>query len=210
SKYPKFKFNAGMYIREYSDYYIDDDINPIEYTSIRGVANNSAKIQSHAPMNYIYVTQKFLDILPTEIKSQFIALTDEEKKKFSDKIRGKYIYKVKYNDLFDEKKMDEIEEKLLDVKERIEKEVDSLNIGDISFESVTKKLSFKDLSLKGINKRLEGGVLCADIRGFTKLFHLDDQNLDDLSDVMDRVYFIMGTVTNDNGGTRVQYQGDRI
>src|SRR5699024_1779623 len=55
SKYPKFNVNAGMDVGEYSDYYIDDDINPIEYTSIGGVANNSAKIQSHAPMNYIYV-----------------------------------------------------------------------------------------------------------------------------------------------------------
>src|SRR5699024_7730054 len=66
------------------------------------------------------------------------------------------------------------------------------------------------LSLKGKNKRIEGGVLCADIRGFTKLFHLNDQNLKDLSEVMEEIYNIKGEVINDNDGTKVQYQGDRI
>lgn len=207
SSYTGFSVHAGMDYGEYYDYFIDED----EYTSIGGVANNSAKIQSYAPKNYIYVTQKFIDELPSDYKGKFIELTEEEKEEFNEKIKSKHFYKVHYKDIFSEERMNEIEDGLNDVKERVEKESNSLYLKDIDFEACTKQLSFEGLSLKGKNKRIEEGcVICADIRGFTKLFNINDQNLDDLEEVMEKIYEIMNNVTDDTEGTKVQYQGDRI
>lgn len=207
SSYTKFNVHAGMDYGEYYDYLISEE----EYTTIGGVANNSAKIQTYAPKNYIYITQKLLDELPSDFQDKFDELSEDEKEEFNEKIRSKRFYKVHYKDVFDEKRMIEIEDSLSDVKKRVEEEANGLNIKDITFESCTKQLSFEDLSLKGVNKRIdEGCVICADIRGFTKLFHIDDQNLDDLEEVMEKIYDIMDNTINDTKGTKVQYQGDRI
>ncbi|MBV1821218.1 adenylate/guanylate cyclase domain-containing protein, partial [Bacteroidales bacterium MSK.15.36] len=211
SKYPKFSIHAGIDYGDYFEYDIDDGVNESEFTTIGRVANNSAKIQSYAPKNYIYITKKFYEKLDNEFQEVFVELTEDEKKEFNDKIRSKIFYKAHYNEIFDKDKMVEIEEGLSDVKERVEKESNDFNILDIKFESCTKKISFEGLSLKGRNKKLENaGVICADIRGFTKLFYENDKNLDDLSEVMEDIYHIMGVAVLDSGGTKVQYQGDRI
>ena len=155
--------------------------------------------------------EKFIKKLPSELSNKFIELTDDEKDKLSGKLKSSKIYKVKYSDLFDSKKMSEIKDELNEVKDRVTEEANGLNLGDISFEGVYKRLSFDKLSLKGMNKRIdEAYVLCADIRGFTKLFNNSDSNLDNLKDVMESIYEIMGSVTNDTNATKVQYQGDRI
>lgn len=211
SKYRKFSIHAGIDYGDYFEYDIEDGINESEFTTIGRVANNAAKIQSYAPKNYIYITKKFYEKLDSDIQEVFVELTEEEKKKFNDKIRSKIFYKAHYNEIFDEDKMKEIEEGLSDVKERVERESRNLNISDIKFESCTKQISFEGLSLKGRNKRLENaGVICADIRGFTKLFYENEKNLDDLVEVMENIYSIMGTVVLNTEGTKVQYQGDRI
>lgn len=211
ASYPKFSVHAGMDYGKYIDYYISDSISEEEYTTIGGVANISAKIQSHAPKNHIYITQKLLNELPSSLATKFIELTDEEKSNFSEKIRTKKIYKAHYKDIFDNEIMEEIEKDLDDVKERVEEESKSLNLSDITFESCIKQLSFDGLSLKSKNKRIEeAGVICADIREFTKLFFINDQNLDELKSVMEKIYEIMGNVVSDTEGTKVQYQGDRI
>lgn len=208
SKYTNFKIHGGIDFGSYYDY---DIVNGDEYTSIGSVANNSAKVQSFAPKDYVYAMGKFVDKLPTSLKSKFIRLNDEEIDKLHGKIKSEVIYKAKYIDIFDESKLSEIKTKLEDIKKRVEDESKSMNLKDISFEDVNKQLSFERLSLKGINKKIEDGyVLCADIRGFTKLFNNNDNNLDDLKDVMEEIYKIMGNVTNDSKGTKVQYQGDRI
>lgn len=210
-QYPKFSVNAGMDCGDYFEYDIEDGINESEFTTIGRVANNSAKIQSYAPKNYIYITGKFYEKLDSSFQEKFVELTEEEKENFNDKIRSKKFYKAHYNQIFSESKMQELEEGLSDVKERVEKESSDLNISDIKFESCTKQICFEGLSLKGRNKRLEdAGVLCADIRGFTKLFYENDQNLEDLISVMEVVYSIMGSIILDTEGTKVQYQGDRI
>ena len=211
SKYTKFKIHGGIDFGSYYDYNIVDAVNGDEYTSIGSVANNSAKVQSFAPKDYVYAMGKFVDKLPTSLKSKFIRLSDEEVDELYGKIKSKVIYKAKYNDIFDESRLSEIEANLDDVKKRVEDESKSINLKDISFEGVNKQLSFDRLSLKGTNKKIEDGyVLCADIRGFTKLFNNNDNNLDNLKDVMEDMYIIMGDVTNDSKGTKVQYQGDRI
>lgn len=211
SSYSNFSVHAGMDYGEYFEYDIKDDINESEFTTIGRVANNSAKIQFYAPKNYIYITKKLYEELEEDLQESFIELIEEEKKEFSEKIRSKRFYKAHYKDIFDDKKMEEIGNGLSDVKERVEKESRDFNILDIKFESCNKQLSFDGLSLKGRNKRIENaGVICADIRGFTKLFYENDQNLDDLVEVMSRIYSIMRNAVFGTEGTKVQYQGDRI
>lgn len=211
SLYPKFNIHAGMDMGEYFEYNIADPNNESEFTTIGRVANNSAKIQSYAPKDYVYITKKFYEELDSDYKEKFIELTDKEKEEFNDKIRSRTFYKAHYKSIFDDEKMKEIEEGLSDVKDRVENESKDMNILDIIFESCVTQLSFDGLSLKGKNKRIENaGVICADIRGFTKLFYESDQNLDDLVDVMSEIYSIMGDVVSKTLGTKVQYQGDRI
>lgn len=207
SLYTKFKINAGVDYGEYYDYEIEDG----DITSIGSVANLSAKIQSYAPQNFIYATKKFVDKVSKENKKKFIKLTDEEKSEFISKVRVENIYKIKYIDMFEDETLEKLSDSLEDVKIKVEDESKKVNLKDIIFESVKKKLSFDNLSLSRKNKNIEEcAVICADIRGFTKLFAANDSNLDDLNYVMKEIYLKMGEVVNEFEGTKVQYQGDRL
>ncbi|URZ01948.1 adenylate/guanylate cyclase domain-containing protein [Clostridium felsineum] len=210
SQYESFEVHGGADYGDYYDYEIEEEENN-ELTSIGSVANISAKIQTYAKKDYIYVTKKFVDNLDEEIKSKFIELTEDEKKQFSSKIKVQKIYKAKYSSIFEEDRLEEIRNSLDDIKTRVNEEANKLNLSEITFEGVNKKLSFSDLSLGGKNKKIEScGVLCADIRKFTKLFNANDANLDNLKDVMKEIYSIMGETMITYNGTKVQYQGDRI
>lgn len=207
SQYTKFSVHAGV---DYGDYY-DYEIEDTEITSIGSVANISAKIQSYAPKNYIYATKKFIDKLNNPISDKFVRLDDYEYKELYSKVKIKNIYEIKYLDIFDDDRNNELFNDLEDIKNIVKDETKKINLKDIKFEEVTKKISFDNLSLRGKNKSIvEAAIICADIRGFTKLFTVSDSNLDDLKDVMEKIYSIMGLVVEDFNGTLVQYQGDRL
>lgn len=207
SQYPKFSVHAGVDYGEYYDYEIEER----EITSIGSVANISAKIQSYASKNYLYATKKFIEKLDDSISDKFVRLDDTEYKDLYDRVKIKNIYEVKYSDVFDNDKNQELLNNLKDVKEKVEDETKKINLKDIKFEDVVKKLSFDNLSLRGKNKKiLDTAIICADIRGFTKLFTVSDSNLDDLKEVMQEIYSIMGSVVEEFNGTLVQYQGDRL
>lgn len=208
--YPDFKVHAGVDYGDFIEYEIEDNINECEFTTVGAVANNSAKIQSYANQNYIYILDRFHNELPSTLKEKFVELSDDEKKNIKGKIQNSKIYKAYYNNIFDSEVMEKLVEELEEVKTKVEDESKKLNIREISFEDVKVKLDFSGLSLSGKNKKFTGGVLCADIRGFTKLFNKSDNNLQDLFDVMKEIYSIMGQTVNDNDGIKVQYQGDRI
>ncbi|MCJ8343693.1 MAG: adenylate/guanylate cyclase domain-containing protein [Cetobacterium sp.] len=207
SQYAKFSINAGVDFGDYYDYEIEDD----KITSIGSVANISAKIQSYAKKNYLYATKKFIEKLDNSISDKFIRLDDIEYSELYDKVKIKNIYEIKYLDIFDEDKNESLLNNLEYIKDKVEDETKKINLKDIKFEDVVKKLSFDNLSLRGTNKRISDvAILCADIRGFTKLFTVSDSNLDDLKDVMKEIYSIMGSVVESFNGTLVQYQGDRL
>lgn len=207
SQYTKFKVHGGI---DYGDYY-DYEINETDITSIGSVANLSAKIQSYASKNHLYASKKFIDKLDEEIKEKFILLSREDNEELYGKIKSNEIYDALYSNIFTDSKLDEIEKSLNEVKEKVIEESRKINLKDITFEGVSKRLSFENLSLISKNKKIEECiVICADIRGFTKLFNLSDSNLDALKDVMEEIYSLMGEVVNDFNGTLVQYQGDRL
>lgn len=207
SQYTNFVVHAGVDYGEYYDYEIEDD----KITSIGSVANVSAKIQSYATKNNIYATKKFIEKLDDEFAQKFNRLDDTENSELYTKVKIKNIYEIQYLDIFEEEKNIEILNSLKNVRSRVEEETRDINLKDITFEDVTKKLSFENLSLKGKNKRIDNGaIICADIRGFTKLFTVSGSNLDDLKDIMSEIYSIMGEAVDDYNGTLIQYQGDRL
>lgn len=207
--YPDFKIHAGMDYGEYAWYKIEDNVTEDESTTIGGVANNAAKIQSFAYKDYIYIMDKLYRELPQEFKDKFTELDESRMEVIKGKIKNSKVYEAKYNQIFDDSVMNDIDKKLEDVKKRVEEEANKLNISEIDFSDAKVKVDFSKLSINN-NKKLSGGILCADIRGFTKLFNKNDSNLDDLCDVMQELYSVMGDSVNEEEGIKVQYQGDRI
>lgn len=207
--YPNFNVHAGMDYGEYVWYEIVDGVNNNENTTIGGVANNAAKVQTFADKDYIYIVDKLYNKLTQSMKFKFSELDESEMEEINGKIRDSKIYKAKYNQIFDDAVMKEIEEKLEQVKEKVNEEANKLNISEIDFSDAKVKVDFSKLSINN-NKKLDGGILCADIRGFTKLFNKNDSNLDDLCYVMEELYNVMGQAVNEEYGVKVQYQGDRI
>jgi class 3 adenylate cyclase len=207
--YSNFEVNAGMDYGEYAWYEIEDEVYENEDTTIGGVANNAAKIQTFAYKDYIYIMDKFYKNLPEGIKEKFTEIDESRMEKIKGKIKDSKVYEAKYNQIFSDEIMADIDAELENVKKRTEEEANKLNISEITFSDVKVKVDFSKLSINN-NKRLYGGILCADIRGFTKLFNKNDSNLDDLCDVMQELYSIMGAAINEEDGVKVQYQGDRI
>lgn len=207
--YPDFTVHSGMDYGEYAWYEIQDGVSTDENTTIGGVANNAAKIQTFADKDYIYIMDKLYRQLPQELKDKFNEIDESKLEEINQKIKDSKVYKARYNSIFDNDTTAEIDTKLKDVKNRVEEEADKLNISEISFSDAKVKVDFSKLSINN-NKKLNGGILCADIRGFTKLFNKNDSNLDDLCDIMQELYSIMGNAINEEDGVKVQYQGDRV
>ncbi|SHK18777.1 adenylate/guanylate cyclase domain-containing protein [Desulforamulus aeronauticus] len=207
--YPDFNVHAGMDYGEYIEYEIDDTVNESEFTSIGAVANNAAKIQSFSPCNYVYILDRYYNELPPDLRESFSELTNDEVEELKPKLKSSKVYKAKYNHILTEKEFEEISKDLEDIKTAVNEEANKLDISEMSFEEVNTKLDFSRLSRK-VNKKTTAGVLCADIRGFTKLFNKSDSNLEDLSYIMQQIYDTMGETVNEQFGTKVQYQGDRV
>lgn len=205
--YINFNIHAGMDYGNYFWYEIEGADN--EKTTIGAVANNAAKIQTYADKNYIFIMDKLYNKLPNDIKEKFIEIDDKKKEDLNGKIKNSKIYEAKYDEIFDQETMNSIRERLKPVRDRVDEEANKLNITEISFTDAINKLNFKKLSINN-NKKLDGGVLCADIRGFTKLFNKSDSNLEDLCDIIKKIYSIMGETIEQEDGIKVQYQGDRI
>ncbi|MDD2496794.1 MAG: adenylate/guanylate cyclase domain-containing protein [Desulfitobacteriaceae bacterium] len=207
--YSDFKVHAGMDYGEYTEYEIDDKVNDPEFTTIGAVANNAAKIQSFAPCNYIYILDRYYKKLSSDIKECFTELSEDEMEELKSKLKNSKVYKAKYTAIYTKDEMEEISFDLEDIKTAVNEEANKLNISEMSFEEVNIKLDFSRLSRK-VNKKMTAGVICADIRGFTKLFNKSDSNLEDLAYVMQELYDTMGNKVNEQSGTKVQYQGDRV
>ncbi|MHB9094587.1 MAG: adenylate/guanylate cyclase domain-containing protein [Eubacteriales bacterium] len=207
--YPDFKVHAGMDYGEYIEYEITDGVNDPEYTTIGAVANNAAKIQSYAPRNNVYILDRYYKELPSDIKDTFTELSEDEMEELKPKLKNSKVYKAKYTAVLTEEEIEEISDDLEDIKTAVEEEANKLNISEMSFEEATTQLDFSRLSRK-VNKKTTAGVLCADIQGFTKLFNKSDSNLEYLAYIMQELYATMGEKVNEQSGTKVQYQGDRV
>ncbi len=204
SSYTKFKFQAGV---DYGEFYKHDIDDLDEFTTIGPVANVSAKITNFAGNKTIYITDEARKKLPKDEKEHFKLLDEDKLKEIQEKLKGNpSIYSAAYTDLTVSEKVTKLMDSL---KEECNKTANSLNLSDMTFEDATSKINFSRLSRKK-NKQITAGILYGDLRGFTKLFNVSGNNLDNLSLVLKEVYKEFDAAIEEKDGVRVQFQGDRI
>lgn len=205
SQYSKFAAHGGADYGEFYKYDIDD---LDEFTTIGGVANIAAKIASAAPKQYIYITHDLYVQLSSELKDCFSLLDEQDLREIQERLKGNpNIYQAKYSDLFSDDS--EIEQLVEDAKKECNNVANNMNLSDMQFENANAKINFSILSRKK-SKHISAGVLYADIRGFTKLFNVSENNLDSLAIVLQDIYKELNQAVTEHDGVRVQFQGDRI
>lgn len=204
SSYTKFKFQAGA---DYDEFYKHDIDGMDEFTTIGTVANVAAKLTSFAGNKAIYITDNAGKKLPKDEKGHFTLLDEDELKEVQEKLKGNpLIYSATYTDLTVSEKVTKLMESL---KDECDKTANSLNLVDMTFEDAKSKINFSRLSRKK-NKQITAGILYGDLRGFTKLFNVSGNNLDNLALVLKEVYKEFDAAVTEKDGVRVQFQGDRI
>ncbi|MCK9314001.1 MAG: adenylate/guanylate cyclase domain-containing protein, partial [Methanocorpusculum sp.] len=205
SLYTKFTANGGA---DYGDFYKYEIVDMNEFTTIGGVANIAAKLAAAAQKKYLYVTDSLYNLITTDLKDDFELLDEQELKEIQERLKGNpRVYRGLYSDLFND---DEDMEQLLDeVSAECNNIANSFNLSDMQVEKAYAKIAFSNLSRKK-SKQISAGILYADIRGFTKLFNVSGNNLDDLALVLKDIYDDLNQASAEYGGVRVQFQGDRI
>lgn len=202
--YNAFKVQAGL---DYGEFYKYDIEGLDEFTTIGAVANIAAKLTGVSPAKEIYITDDAREKLAEEDKKVFKRIDEPKEKEIQERLKGSpMIYCSKYTAL---NKRDDVTVFLEKIREEYKELANSVNLSEIEFEDARTKIDFKQLSLKK-NKQITAGILFADIRGFTKLFNVSGNNLDDLKTVLAPLYEEMNTAVEDHDGIRVQFQGDRI
>ncbi|MBR3463209.1 MAG: hypothetical protein IKH20_11085 [Clostridiales bacterium] len=169
-----------------------------EITSIGYVANLAAKIQSRCDNNELCISQTLYDLLSREKQLKFKMIPDSKLRKYNQSC----YYAIR---------LSEVSSAVLfsnAIKESISDRANSINLGDIEFSDVRKKLDYSNLSTKQC-KRLEGIPVFADVRGFTEKFNEDDSNLEEMTYRTQSILSTLYDVSTNFGGVHVQFQGDR-
>ncbi len=202
--YTSFKVQAGL---DYGEFYKYDIEGLDEFTTIGAVANIAAKLTSFSLAKEIYITDDARKKLAEADQELFKRIDESKEKEIQERLKGSpMIYYAKYTVL---NKRNEVSDFLEAVGEEYKELANSVNLSEITFEDARTKIDFNQLSLKK-NKQITAGILFADIRGFTKLFNVSGNNLDDLKTVLAPLYEKMNTAVENHDGVRVQFQGDRI
>ncbi|WP_019554496.1 adenylate/guanylate cyclase domain-containing protein [Propionispira raffinosivorans] len=202
--YTRFKVQAGL---DYGEFYKYDIEGLDEFTTIGAVANVAAKLTSFSLAKEIYITDGAREQLAVEDKKMFESVDESKAKEIQECLKGSpSIYYSKYMLL---NKRDEVTSFLETIREEYKALANSVNLSEIEFEDARTKIDFKQLSLKK-NKQITAGILFADIRGFTKLFNVSGNNLDNLKLILVHLYKKMNSAVEKHDGVRVQFQGDRI
>lgn len=204
SQYTKFKLRAGLDCGEFYKY----EITAMdEFTTIGGVANIAAKLTGYAGNKKIYLTYDARQKLPKEERDKFGLLDSDELAEIQARLKGNpVIYSAEYTSL---SKSDKVIKLMETLEEECDEVANQINLSEMKFEDSRSKIDFGRLS-RTKNKQIEAGIFYADIRGFTKLFNVSGNNLDNLSVVLEKIYEEMNEATNGQDGVRVQFQGDRI
>lgn len=155
-------------------------------------ANQAAKIDKGLA-NTITLTKTLRNLLPENVSKLIYASRD---KKSMEEIFNIYEIDWNYDKSF----------------ERMEKDRDAITLDDIDVSGVSTKVDLDNLSIKN-NKKLDAVTFYADISGFTRLIK-KEQDEDTIKELI-KVFHVIRkemreVVVTDFGGTRIQYQGDRI
>lgn len=169
-----------------------------EITSIGYVANLAAKIQSRSDNNELCISQSLYDSLPSYEQYKFKRIPDSTLKKYKQNC----YYSISLS------AVSTVVQFPNSFKESIYDRANSINLTDIEFSEVRKKLDFSYLSTKQC-KRLNGIPVFADVRGFTEQFKDDDSNLEEMTNKTKSILSALYSISTNYGGVHVQFQGDR-
>ncbi len=206
-----YRIGSGMDYGDYTEFEFSDKESEIEeLTTIGSPANRAAKLQTNTEDGRLSVSKEVYDLLPDDCSDLFLENEDLSllvKKKYAD-LR---VYSCSLRELHeffadeDSRYSDSISEMEDWAFERAQK----TNLGDIQENGVRKLLDFNDLSLRNC-KTLDGIMLFADIRGFTKKFDPDGSNLPEMKQATQIILSQMNKCVHADDGVHVQFQGDRI
>ena len=204
SQYEKFKVSAGADYGEFYDHNVKDE----EEITIGQPANRAAKIQPFARAGTIFIMEDLYKELDEEHKDCFSLLEEDEAEEIQETLKGNpQIYKAPMGEILpDDTTIDTV---VNDAFDYCNERANKINLSEMAFEDSRTKIDFSRLSIKK-NKKIEAGLLFADIRNFSKLFNMSGSNLDDLAAVLDGIYEAMDNTVEEFDGVRVGFQGDRI
>lgn len=199
NKLKDFKIQVGCEKGHFYDFEFQLADGYVEYTSIGYVANFAAKIQALTEPSYFSISDDIYNSLDSSEKHLFVRKTHLSLRKYQQD----HFYSTKLADLSAFSKID-VEADIKLAKEK----ANNINLSEVEFSSARKPIDFKNLSLSYC-KDVLGIPVFADIRGFTTKFDKDDNNLEEMMNKTCNVLSAMYTVTTQNHGIHVQFQGDR-
>lgn len=168
----------------------------VEDTTIGYAANYAAKLQALSNNSYISIASEIYDELEVDDKKHFLKIEAKEIEKYNQKYYAtanlSYLNNKDWSKEFFEAK----------------RYANNLNLGDIIFRGVNKRLDFDNLSKREC-KKIEGIPFFADVRGFTAQFEKNDSNLEEMSEKTKGILESMYHTVCGNNGVHVQFQGDR-
>ncbi|MFA7436230.1 MAG: hypothetical protein WC006_07715 [Bacilli bacterium] len=192
----KFRVQIGACYGSFCEFIFKDN-GYEELTSIGYAANFAAKLQSLTKENHLSVSENLYDAIKSvNVKKQMQKVYSPTLKKYSQNCYYEILLRESNKHFNEERFTDAIDY------------ANNLNLGDIEFTTANKLISFDNLSVS-VCKKLYGIPLYADIRGFTKMFHKDDSNLEEMKIQTQNILFEMYKIIKSNNGVHIQFQGDR-
>jgi len=189
---PSFEIKMGAACGDFYEFIFD---KTTEITTIGYAANFAAKLQASSKIGCLSISEELYNRINYSYKKGF----DKEltREFLIYKQNCYYICKVKPLEFVEfEKKMKEIDEC-----------INKINLCEIDFLGARELINPETLSVKQ-SKCVEGCVLFADVRGFTKKFDSQGNNLKLMKNITKNVLEAMYNKVV-NKGVHLQFQGDR-
>ena len=178
------------------------DADTSEFTSIGYACNYAAKLQSVAGDSTFAFDG---DILKNCLQLG-LTCSSRDNELFSVKYaQGKY-YVARLSSLMDLSFL-----RASSINAFVDKQISDLNsrlLGDMSFTDTNKNLNFDSLSLND-GRKFNGIPFFSDVRNFTSKFNSTDTNISEMASKVTGLMKTSFDIVNRNGGTHVQFQGDR-
>ena len=186
----------------------DEESGIEEQTSIGSPANRAAKLQSYTESGRISISNNVYDALISDIKRLFFGrsqITLEVAKKYADLTA----YDCALSELHEFFNGTEYVRHCQQAGQFAYERAMSTDISEVVFSKARHKVDYSKLYLRN-NKELEGIMVFADIRGFTRKFDPEGKNLPAMKVATQKILKAMHDCVIAEDGVHVQFQGDRI
>jgi class 3 adenylate cyclase len=193
---------------DYGDFTIftfkEKDTKIEEITSIGYPANRAAKIQSITKSGKVAISNNVHDMLAPDLHRVF----------FENELEYQRAT-LRYAEMtVSDCKLEKLEDFFADEdydgdEEFARNRANVIDIKEVKFSDSRKKIDYSELTLRN-NRQISGIMLFADIRGFTKKFDPDGENLPKMKKATEKILKALYQCVRDEDGVHVQFQGDRI